>query len=257
MQIWSHRGHLDSSSPKSREWTCDHVLLELHKHGIHHFDIDVLFYEGQSIVAHPTEMGDSLGDFSPSPCSKIPLKIFLQKLKVYYGVNGFFLTMEPKSAWTEAGDFLASPQDVMGGILDVLEQEPVPQHHCGIILQPGQLADSRVAPLEYRINQHCLMSAPLKRSDTPLSESNFPSAAKFRLIMPTIELFGRSDGDWFLKETQRDESQVILWIIDTYGALQRSLQLRGVHGVITNRPIQLQGMYEELCHGYNVRGAVG
>lgn len=257
VKIWSHRGHLDSSSPKSRDWTCDHVLKELKDHNIRHLDIDIVFHGGQSIVAHPTELSDTLGDFSPSPCSKIPLKIFLQKLKHYYGPDGFFLTMEPKSSWTQEGDFLAAPQDVVGGILDVLEEEPVSHQHCGIILQPSQLADSRVASLEYRIHQNCLISAPLKRSDTPLSESNFPPADKFGLIMPTIELFGGSDGELFLKRTQREESQVILWIVDTVDALQKALQMRGVHGVISNHPVRLQEMYEQICHGYNIRGSVG
>ena len=257
VQIWSHRGHLDSSSPESRNWTCDHVLMELQTNGIRHFDVDVLYYQGQSIVAHPTEMGATLGDFSPSPCSKLPLKTFIQKLKHYYGPEDFFITIEPKSAWTEEGDFLANPQDVVSGILDVLEEEPIPHQHCGIILQPWQLRDSRVAPLEYRINQHCLISVPLKRNDAPLSEDNFPADNNVKLIMPTIELFGNSDGDWFLKKSQRHGLQVVLWIVDTVDALRKSLHMRGVHGVISNHPLRLKRMYEEICHGgYTVRGAV-
>jgi hypothetical protein len=87
--------------PENRDWTCDHVLKELQANGIRHFDVDVLFYNGQSLVAHPTEMGHNLGDFSPSPCSKIPLVMLIQKLKSFYGPQGFFLTLEPKSDWEQ------------------------------------------------------------------------------------------------------------------------------------------------------------
>lgn len=255
VRIWSHRGHLDSSAPESRDWTCDHVLATLQESGIRHFDIDILLFEGESVVAHPSEMSNDLGNFSPSPCSKIPLKSFIQKLKQYYGPNGFFVTMEPKSAWMEEAEFLSPPQDVVSGILKVLEEEPIPHQHCGIILQSWQLKDTRVAPLEYRINQHCVVSVPLKRNDAPLSEANFPAVSK--LIMPTLELFGgAADGDWFLRECQRHSSHVILWIVDTMESLQRSLRLKGVHGVISNHPVRLKRMYEDICNGYNVRGSV-
>jgi hypothetical protein len=258
VQIWSHRGHLDSSAPENRKWTCDHVLKELQTNGIRHFDVDVLFYNGQSMVAHPTEMGNSLGDFSPSPCSKLPLAILIQKLKSYYGPEGFFLTIEPKSEWSNVREngFLAPPSDVVSGILDVLEENPIPNQQCGIILQPWQLQDSRVAPLEYRIHKHCLIATPLRLSDAPLSEMNFP-ADIFKLSMPTIELFGNADGDWFLKEAQRHRLPVVLWVVDTADAMRTSLQMRGVHGIISNNPIRLKHMYEKICGGeYAVRGAM-
>jgi hypothetical protein len=114
----------------------------------------------------------------------------------------FYLTMEPKAAWTEQGDFLAPPEDVIQGILDVLDNEPIPNLHCGIILQAGQLQDSRVSFLEYCINQHCIIVLPLKRSDAPLGANNFPTD-KYRLIMPTVELFGNADGDRFLKKSEQ------------------------------------------------------
>jgi hypothetical protein len=107
------------------------------------------------------------------------------------------------------------------------------------------------------MNQNCLISAPLKRIDAPLRDGNFPPADKFGLIMPTIELFGGSDGEVFLRRAQREESQVILWIVDTHEALRRDLQMRGVHGVISNHPVQLQEMYERICNCYNVRGSGG
>jgi hypothetical protein len=61
--------------------------------------------------------------------------MFIQKLKRYYGPEQFYLTMEPKAAWTEEGDFLAPPDDVIQGILDVLDEETIPNLHCGFILQ--------------------------------------------------------------------------------------------------------------------------
>lgn len=255
VQIWSHRGHLDSSAPDNRDWTCDHVLKELQRNGIRHLDVDVLFYNGQSVVAHPTEFANNLGNFSPSPCSKIPLAMFIQKLKRYYGLQGFFLTMEPKSDWSNVreSDFLASPSDVVSGILNVLHEEPIPNQHCGIILQPWQLQDNRVAPLEYRIHQHCLIAAPLRLSDAPLSEQNFP-ADVFQLSMPTIELFGNADGDWFLEKARSHNLPVVLWVVDTGEAMRKSLEMRGVHGVISNHPIRLKQLYSEICHGkYAVR----
>ena len=246
VRIWSHRGHLDASAPESRDWTCDHVLMELAANDIRHLDVDLLYYKGESVVAHPTEMGDDLGDFSPSPCSKLPLKMFIQKLKRYYGPEKFYLTMEPKAAWTEEGDFLAPPEDVIQGILDVLDEEPIPNLHCGIILQAGQLQDSRVSSLEYPINQHCSIILPLKRSDAPLGGNNFPTD-KYRLIMPTVELFGNADGDRFLKKSEQQGLPIILWIVDTLSLLHKALLMRGVQGVISNHPVRLKRMYEEIC----------
>ena len=249
VRIWSHRGHLDASAPESRDWTCDHVLMELVANDIRHLDVDLIYYKGESLVAHPTEMGNNLGDFSPSPCSKLPLKMFIQKLKRYYGPEQFYLTMEPKAAWTEEGDFLAPPDDVIQGILDVLDEEPIPNLHCGIILQAGQLQDSRVSPLEHRINQHCIIVLPLKRSDAPLGAANSSPTDKYRLIMPTVELFGNADGDRFLKKSEQQGLPVVLWIVDTLSILRKALLMRGVQGVISNHPVRLKQMYEEICGG--------
>jgi hypothetical protein len=130
---------------------------------------------------------------------------------------------------------LAPPSDVVSGILDVLEDEPIPNQHCGVILQPWQLQDNQVAPLEYRIHQHCLIATPLRLSDAPFSEQNFP-ADSFQLSMPTIELFGNADGDWFLDKAQRHRLPVVLWVVDTLEAMRKSLHMRGVHGVISNNP---------------------
>jgi hypothetical protein len=244
VRIWSHRGHLDASAPERRDWTCDHVLMELVANDISHLDVDLIYYKGESLVAHPTEMGDNLGDFSLSPCSKLPLKMFIQKLKRYYGPEQFYLTMEPKAAWTEEGDFLAPPEDVIQGILDVLDEEPIPNLHCGIILQAGQLQDSRVSPLEHRINQHCAIVLPLKRSDALLVPTD-----KYRLIMPTVELFGNADGDRFLKKSEQQGLPVVLWIVDTLSILRKALLMRGVQGVISNHPVRLKQMYKEICGG--------
>ena len=223
--------------------------MELVANDIRHLDVDLIYYKGESLVAHPTEMGDNLGDFSPSPCSKLPLQLFIQKLKRYYGPEQFYLTMEPKAAWTEEGDFLAPPEDVIQGILDVLDEEPIPNLHCGIILQAGQLQDSRVSPLEHRINQHCIIVLPLKRSDAPLGAANSSPTDKYRLIMPTVELFGNADGDRFLKKSEQQGIPVVLWIVDTLSILRKALLMRGVQGVISNHPVRLKQMYEEICGG--------
>lgn len=258
VEIWSHRGHLDASAPDMRDLTCDRVLMELEANGIRHLDVDVLYHEGQSVVAHPSEMGDSLGEISPSPCSKIPLKEFIQKLKRYYGPGRFFLTMEPKSAWVGEGDFLAPPEDVVKGILKVLEEEPIPNLQCGIILQAWQLQDRRVSPLEYRIKQHCRIALPLKRGDAPLSEINLPANKDVRLIMPSVELFGNADADKFLKKSKQQGLTNVLWVVDTFSTLRKILLMRGVHGVISNNPVRLKRMYEQICRGkYSVRDALG
>lgn len=248
VRIWSHRGHLDASAPESRDWTCDQVLMKLVANDIRHLDVDLLYYKGESVVAHPTEMGDDLGDFSPSPCSKLPLKMFIQKLKKYYGPEQFYLTMEPKAAWTEEGDFLAPPEDVIQGIINVLDEEPIANLHCGIILQAGQLQDSRVSTLEYHINQHCSIVLPLKQSDAPLDANIFPTD-KYRLIMPTVELFGNANGDRFLKKSEQQGLPIVLWIVDTLSTLRKALLMRGVQGVISNHPVRLKRMYEEICGG--------
>lgn len=258
VEIWSHRGHLDASDPDIRDWTCDRVLMELKANGIRHLDIDVLYHEGQSVVAHPSEMGDNLGELSRSPCSKVPLKTFFQKLKRCYGPGRFFVTIEPKAAWMGEGDFLAPPEDAVKGILEVLEEVPIPNLHCGIILQGWQLQDRRVSPLEYRIKQHCRIALPLKQSDAPLSEIVLPANKELRLIMPSVELFGNADGDRFLKKSKQQGLTIVLWIVDTFSTMREILLMRGVHGVISNNPVRLKRMYEQICHGkYTVRDTLG
>ena len=231
--------------------------MELEANTIRHFDIDVLYYNGQMMVAHPTEMGDNLGEFSPSPCSKMPLKMLIQQVKKYYGPDRFFITIEPKASWTEEGDFLASPEDVVNGILNVLDEEPIPNLNCGIILQTWQLQDIRVSPLEYRIHQHCSISLPLKHNDAPLSDYHFPTD-KFRLVMPSIELFGNADGNRFLIKSEQKGLRIVLWIVDTFSSLHMALHMQGVHGVISNNPVRLKDMYEQICHGkYTVPDTLG
>jgi hypothetical protein len=228
--------------------------MELQKEGIRHFDVDLLWYDDESIVAHPMEMGGDLlsSSFKPSPCSRLLLKTFIQKLKLYYPQDEFFITMEPKSSWTEKeGDFLSPPDQVVGGILDVLDQEPIPHHHCGIILQPWQLEDIRIAPLRDRIKQHCLVTIPMRRDVGPLTENYLPD--DYELIMPTIELFGDADGEWFLRESQKRGLDVVLWVIDTIASLRASLRMQGVHGAVSNHPIRLKRIYEQLCGSYNVK----
>ena len=203
VQIWSHRAHLDSSSSQSQNWTCDYVLNELHSHGIRHLDVDVVFHEGQAMVAHPTEMishekkQEDTYRMPKSPCSKLSLTSFLTKLANQYGPKEFFLTMEPKAAWNgDGGDFLASPESVVSGIINVLDQNPIPQRNCGIIFQSFQWKEvQRDMPhLIPRMQHHCELSAPLKKSDAPLTLAKYPTN-EFRLLMPTIELFGGERDD--------------------------------------------------------------
>lgn len=245
VQIWSHRGHLDSSSPDSKSWSCQHVLTELKKNEIRHLDVDILFHEGNAIVAHPTEMGTDLGNFSPSPCSRMLLTEFIEMLQTHFGED-FYVTMEPKSAWTQEGPFLSPPEKVVGGILDSLDKRPVPHQRCGVILDTWQAEDSRIAPLVYRIQQHCIMVTPFRRNVAPLDEKDVPPPA-FKMMMPTHELFGGPDGKWWLHKMHKAHAQVILWVVDTVENLTKALKLDGVHGVISNHPVRLKKMYEEIC----------
>ena len=246
VQIWSHRGHLDSSDLNSLTWTCDHVLEELHANGIRHFDIDVINIGGQSIVAHPTEMSDNIRTFSPSPCSKLPLREFIQKLKRVYQTSNFFITIEPKAAWMGNGDFLEPPEDVVSAMLVDLELEPIPNRHCGIILQGWQLRDNRIAPLLHHITQLCQISLPLKQSDAPLRPESIPWES-VEMVMPWIGLFGNADGDRFLLSCETMGVAVTLWIVDTFSELREALHMNGVQGVISNNPVRLKSMYEEIC----------
>lgn len=250
VQIWSHRGHLDSSASetKKRQWTCDHVLNTLYENGIYHLDVDLIYHEGKSMVAHPTEMQANLGDFSPSPCSKIPLADFIGLLNQQYGEKGgYMITMEPKSAWKEPGPFLAAPQDVITGILDVLDQHPIPDKKCGIILDVWQAEDPRVNLLMDRIEDHCQLVTPLRKNQAPLEADDLPPSS-FSIIMPTIELFGGTDGKWWLKQQQKTfKSDIVVWVVDTMAGLQKALQLQGVTGVISNNPIKLKAMYNDVC----------
>lgn len=246
VQIWSHRGHLDSYSSESATWTCDHVLASLHENGITHIDVDVIYHDGVALVAHPAEMQEQLGSFSPSPCSKLPLGDFIVLLNKHYGNDGYLLTMEPKSAWKDAGDFLAAPQDVIASILDAIDEHPISKDRCGIILDTWQADDPRVNRLLKRIEEHCQLVTPLRRSDAPLEADDVPPA-KFSIIMPTIELFGGEDGKWWLKQAQQNKAKVVVWVVDSLAVLQKALQLKGVHGVISNHPVVLKKMYDEVC----------
>ena len=166
--------------------------------------------------------------------------------------------MEPKAAWVGEGIFLAPPEDVVEGILKVLEEEPIPNLQCGIILQGWQLQDRRVSPLEYRIKQHCRIALPLRRGDAPLSEINLPADKDVKLIMPSVELFGNADGDRFLKMSKHQGLTIVLWVVDTFSILRKVLFMRGVHGVISNNPVRLKRMYEQICHDkYTVRDTLG
>ena len=251
VQVWSHRGHLDSSAPESKTWTCDHVLQTLQENGIRHLDVDLIYHQGKSMVAHPTELQAELGDFSPSPCSKLPLADLIGLLNQHYGdKGGYMITMEPKSAWKEPGPFLAAPQDVITGILDVLDEHPIPDKNCGIILDTWQAEDPRVNLLMDRIEDHCQLVTPLRKNQAPLEADDLPPSS-FSIIMPTIELFGGTDGKWWLKQQQQQQqqqkSQIVVWVVDTMAVLQKALQLKGVNGVISNNPVKLKAMYDEVC----------
>lgn len=246
IQIWSHRGHLDSSAPERTTWTCDHVLTTLFDNGITRFDVDLIYHDGVSIVAHPTEMKEQLENFSPSPCSKLPLVDFITLLNKHFGETGYFVTMEPKSAWKEEGDFLAAPQDVITGILDVLEEHPIADKNCGIILDLWQAQDPRVNLLLDRIEDHCQLVTPLRKSQAPLEADDVPPSS-FSIIMPTIELFGGQDGKWWLKQAHSNKAQVVVWVVDTMATLRKALHLKGLNGVISNNPVKLKKMYDDIC----------
>jgi len=251
VKIWSHRGHLNSYDESSNEWTCDHVLETLAKNDINHIDIDILVHEGQTLVAHPTEMGDDLGDFTPSPCSRLLLSDFLALMEELYGGDGknnFYITMEPKSAWKDDGPFLSQPQLVLSGVLDVIEaNNKLMDGKCGVILDLYQYEDYRVRSILRRLERHCDFVVPFRRSQAPLVEQDvrdLPSA--FRLTMPTIELFGATE---FLSGTMKRDMQVVTWIIDSVSDLRRALKQSppGITGLVSNRPVEIKKMYQEEC----------
>jgi hypothetical protein len=224
VQIWSHRGHLDAAGANTADSShpsCDNVLHQLEATGIRHFDVDFLFVNGTSIVAHQTEMLENLGDFSTSPCSKIPLKEFLQKLKQTYGDDSFFLTMEPKSAWKDepARDFLAPPEAVVGGILNVLEEESIAANLCGIILEESQWKDPGIAALENRMQKLVPNDgtvASYSRKFALLHENQVPSHDRCQILMPTsgtLSWATRGESS-FLQESTKRGLKNILWVVD-------------------------------------------
>lgn len=250
VRLWSHRGHVDATRSNQDSLTCRQALEKLSANDIRHFDIDVLLHNSVIFVAHPTEMSGTAD--SPAPCSKIPLEEFIDTLKETHAKGGFYFTMEPKSAWIEEGPYLQAPQLVIGNILDVLNKHPVPNRSCALILESGQAADSRIQDLVDRVGQnHCQLARSFRRNAAPLRQENVPSETRddyyYALTMPTIELFGGTDGYRFLQTSVQEGLQTILWVIDTRVSLRKTLQLDGVHGAITNRPLAMKALYQSIC----------
>jgi hypothetical protein len=207
--------------------------------------MDVVYDDGQAIVAHPTELRDNLGNFVPSPCSRITLKYLLQRLDEIHGPNGYFITIEPKAAWhlEDRSLLLAPPKLVMKSILDALEESNlISPSQCGIILEEWQL-DMEQFEMS-RIWNLCRQTAlPFKKTSAlkpPSPEHNY------RLSMPAMELFQEQTAMFMNLSTQLGVQNVV-WIVDDKAKLRSALESPNVHGIISNRPVAMRKYMREIC----------
>jgi hypothetical protein len=149
-----------------------------------------MYEDGQAIVAHPTELQDNnnLGNFVPSPCSRITLSYFIQRLDEIHGPNGYFISIEPKAAWhlDERSLILAPPKLVIKSILDALDESNlISPKQCGMILEEWQL-DSEQFEMS-RLRRLCRQTAlPFKKTSALKQPSPEHS---YRLSMPSLDFF--------------------------------------------------------------------
>lgn len=245
ISIWSHRGHSNAEPGVVKRQRCQATMQELQKNGIHHFDVDVVMDHGIAMVAHPTEMTGT--NDTPSPCAQVSFHHFVLMMKQVYGPTGFYFTVEPKASWRDEGRYLEEPQIVLEGILSVLEESPVQDKNCAIILEPTQASDSRIEHLLDRAQESCGLAQSFKRNAAPLGVQDVPSD-DYQISMPALELFGGFDGDSFLTLSGRKPNlKTVVWMVETRDQLMKAMTIGGVDGVVSNHPIQVKEMYEEIC----------
>lgn len=236
--------------------TCEESVRLLAAAGVSHFDVDVIVHKARVIVSHPADMNP--GASGRSPCTGLPLAALVGLLQKHFGAGKFYLSMEPKSAWKTQGPFLAAPEVVMRGVLDVVAaHSDALVGSCGIVLDPWQADDSRVVDIRKRLTEICSMILPYRRNQAPLPEFEVPSlSARYKMVMPTIELFDPAVGDpdkkvrsSFLRATLGSGMKVTAWVVDNRIDLRTALQQfpPGVDGVVTNRPLQMTEEYKRIC----------
>lgn len=253
IQVWSHRGIVDAPTPVC---TCEESVRALAAGGVSHLDVDVIVHNAQALVAHPQDMEP--GAAAASPCTTRPLAELVGLLQKHFGAGKFYLAMEPKTAWKTQAPFLNAPEVVMRGILDVVEAHAdALAGSCGVILEPSQADDARVADLNRRLASSCQMILPYRRHQAPLPEPEVPElSARYVMVMPTLELFKSvSEGSGvmvsssFLQATLAHHMTVATWIIDSAADLRKALLQYppGIHGIITNRPLHMAEQYKRMC----------
>lgn len=245
-RIWSHRGHFDSATPKK---SCAFSLNKIAKANIRHYDIDVMLIDGVATVAHPADYSKDLGALA-SPCSRLSLAKLLHRLEDVYGRDYFFLTIEPKVAWTpdKASDLLLDPELVMTEILNVLELEnTLDPDNCGMIIEPKYYAN--YPTVTKRLPSICRQTATPYRYGpdfASLDQQVLPTTSTHKILMPNIEHFAGFRNTEFLHNSN-DNMHVVTWLIDTKEQLQSALELPHIDGVISNYPLDMARYYKELC----------
>lgn len=253
VQIWSHRGIVDTPTPVS---TCEESVRALAAAGVSRFDVDVIVHNHRTLVAHPRDMEP--GAAAVSPCTTRPLNELVTLLRKHYGDENFYLSMEPKSAWKTKAPFLSAPDVVMRGILRVVEAHAdVLAGNCGVILEPWQADDGRISDASWRLSAACEMILPYRRSQAPLPGLEIPElSTRYGMVMPTIELFdsatkGRGGvvRSSFLQATMNHHMKVAAWVVDSEAELRTALQQfpPGIQGIITNRPLHIADQYQRMC----------
>lgn len=253
VQVWSHRAVVDTPTPVS---TCEETVVALAAAGVSHFDVDVIVHNHRTLVAHPRDMQP--GAAAASPCTTEPLGKLVGLLRKHFGEGKFYLSMEPKSAWEEEAPFLSGPEVVMHGILRVVEAHAdVLAGNCGIILEPSQADDARIADMNWRLSAACEMILPYRRHQAPLPVPKVRELSeKYGMIMPTIELFESSVDDpsekasgSFLQAALRHHMKVATWVVDSAADLRTALQQfpPGIQGIISNRPLYIAEQVKRMC----------
>ena len=254
LAIMSHRAVLDVPGATAvgqggqRPGTCAAVMRGLRDVDVHSLDVDVVHAgEAGLLVGHPSEVQAMGRAGRPMhPCSGVPLQRFVEDAMDTFGAADLFVSIEPKVAWDRSDnrasdgveELVAPPEIVLLALLDVLEDVGLQRSQCGIILSEQQASDERVVPLVERMASTCVLIAPFRAREGPLSLAMLPTSAGFGGVMPAIELLQDQAGRAFIRAAHEKGLGVISWIADDAATLYSAAQL-GSDAIVTNRPARM------------------
>lgn len=271
--IWSHKAHVEGLVDGSRP-----SIARLIERGIMKFDVDVVLVGGNYIVSHPATLGSaSVDDIARMQSIGELLEQVYESYK-HVGLStpvtsrgglgrstggqqqyfyGPMVSVEPKF----------SDLRQLVGLIDILESSKMKHHvalivsdkeHLHFTLQHVRLL-SIALPFKSYANPNITVENQFRwhsshgglsgvvgsgHRGTDMALLN-PSKMPVLFYMPDIKLLS------FNEDCTRP-GPVVAWIVDSEAELERALSLSvPVHGVISNRPIELLNVlverYSKLC----------